>query len=95
MRIVEDPSAWPHPLRGLAASAIAQRISRYPSGQLILVDSAGKVMGSLYTQRINSLDALQGRSFNEAIELHADGGPIWQLVSIQVQSSQAARGLGE
>ena len=90
-----EESAWPHPLRGLAASDIAQRISRYPSGQLILVDSAGKVMGSLYTQRINSLDALQGRSFNEAIELHADGGPIWQLVSIQVQSSQAARGLGE
>ena len=77
---------WPRPLRGLSADSIAERIARFPSGQLVLLDPEDRIIGSLYTQRINSVAALQGRNFHSAIDLFAHNGPLLQLVSIQIQS---------
>ena len=88
-----EKATWRPPLQGLNGSAIEERIVRFPAGQLVLLDSEGRIIGSLYTQRVASAAALHGGSFHRAIELHDDGGPLWQLVGIQIQPSAAQRGL--
>eukprot|EP00966_Prymnesium_polylepis_P118681 2743396-Prymnesium_polylepis.1 len=46
--------------------------------------------------RIVSIDRLSSvANFREAINLHDDAGPVWQLLSVQVLPSLASRGLGD
>lgn len=92
-----EETMWPWPLQGMRAGDIERRIERFGAGQLVVVDAAfdGSVVGSLYTQRISSLDVLRGGSFRDAIALHVDDGPIWQLITIQVDPSHATQGLGD
>ena len=92
-----EKTMWPWPLQGMRAEDIERRIQRFGAGQLVVVDAVfdGTVVGSLYTQRISSLDVLHGGSFRDAIALHVDDGPIWQLITIQVEPSHATQGLGD
>ena len=87
--------AWPPPLQGLPRIDLEWRIHSFPAGQLVLVDSSNTIIGSLFTQRIASIDALRGKSFDNVSRLHAADGPVWLLVSVQVRPSHLALGLGD
>ena len=88
-------NAWPPPLQGLPRTDLEWRIHSFPAGQLVLVDSSNTIIGSLFTQRIATIDALRGASFDNVSRLHAADGPVWLLVSVQVRPSHLALGLGD
>ena len=71
---------------------IAARIARFAIGQLVAVEGTS-IVGSLFTQRVASARApLTGRaSFRNALSLHDDNGPVWQLLSVQVRAIASMR----
>eukprot|EP00966_Prymnesium_polylepis_P328497 7384298-Prymnesium_polylepis.1 len=91
-----DNLSWPLPLRGFTHDEISARIMRFALGTFVLINRAGDVVGSLYTQRITSIDRLSSvTNFRKALDLHDDAGPVWQLLSVQVHPSLSSRGLGD
>ena len=88
--------SWPLPLRGFSFEEIEARIRRFEPGQFVLCDPAIDIVGSLYTQRIASTAQLGSvATFREALAIHDDAGPVWQLLSVQILPSLASRGLGD
>ncbi|KAL3918173.1 MAG: hypothetical protein SGPRY_006115, partial [Prymnesium sp.] len=91
-----DEIAWRPPLQGFTANEIERRVRRFRAGQFVLCDANGMVVGSLYSQRIASVNDLTSvGNFHRAIDLHDDAGPVWQLLSVQIHSSLSSRGLGD
>ena len=91
-----DAKSWPAPLSGLSQPEIEQRIERFELGQLALFDGDNKLVGSLYTQRIASIDQLRHKAtFRSVLRLHEPDGRVWQLISVQVDPTLTARGLGD
>ena len=92
-----DASTWPPPLRGLSVADICARIQHFQAGQLVLCSPSGDIVGSLYTQRIASAAVIvEGEAtFRDALTLHEDHGPVWQLLSVQVSPDLMSRGLGD
>eukprot|EP00965_Chrysotila_dentata_P080719 2663551-Pleurochrysis_carterae.AAC.2 len=80
----------------MSAPDILFRIRSFPQGQLVLEEDGRTVIGSLWTQRIASSEQLRaGITFREALDLHEDSGPVWQLIAVQVAAAQGPRGLGD
>lgn len=91
-----DDLSWKPPLRGFTRNEIEARIQRFQSGQLVVCDESGAIVGSLYSQRITSTEQLRTVSnFHESLSLHHDFGPIWQLLSVQLLPAFSSRGLGD
>ncbi|HET8772274.1 MAG TPA: class I SAM-dependent methyltransferase, partial [Thermoanaerobaculia bacterium] len=59
------------------------RLERYPQGQFVL-ERDGEVMAAIYSQRIASLEALDGRDLRSVHELHHPSGPIVQFLALNV-----------
>ena len=92
-----DTSLWPALLSGLIEDEIRALIQTFEAGQLVLCASSGELVGSLYTQRVASADAMLfgTATFCEALALHQDSGSVWQLLSLQVTPILMSRGLGD
>ena len=92
-----DASSWPAPLCGFCEDEIRDRIQAFEAGQLVLCAPSGELVGSLYTQRVASADAMLfgAATFRDAHALHQDSGSVWQLLSVQVTPSLMSRGLGD
>jgi hypothetical protein len=73
------------------ANLITSRISTFPSGQYVL-EVCGEVCGVLYTQRVSSVEALRAGKHESQLSLHDPLGPVWQLVSINVDVKKAPNG---
>ena len=91
-----DTSLWPALLSGLTEDEIRALIQIFEAGQLVFCASSGDLVGSFYTQRVSSDDAmLFGTStFRDVLALHQDSGSVWQLLSVLVTPILMSRGLG-
>ena len=66
-----------------AASTIRARIEDHPAGQFVL-ERDGRVQGVVYSQRIDSADAVFGRTAADVHLLHRADGPVVQLLAVNV-----------
>ncbi len=73
---------WPKGLR-LRKKDIEQRLVNYPEGQWVL-RYRGRVVGVLYTQRIESIQQLAKHSFETMLSLHVAKGRILQFLSLNI-----------
>ncbi|HEY3861189.1 MAG TPA: SDR family NAD(P)-dependent oxidoreductase [Verrucomicrobiae bacterium] len=88
-----EQACWAEPLRA-SADELRQRIERFAEGQLALVMD-GKVVGSMYSQRINDTAPLYGAHFRGVHSLHTPGGAIAQFITINVLPEAQHLGLGD
>ncbi|NBI44329.1 type I polyketide synthase [Burkholderia sp. ISTR5] len=88
-----DARCWPEPLR-LSREAIEQRHRRFPEGQFV-VEYQERVVGVLYTQRIDDLDAVLTRRHADYGEAHVADGRYWQLISISAHPEFQSLALGD
>ena len=84
---------WPAAL-ATPADVIAQRIERYPEGQLV-VEHAGKAQGVIYSQRIDSIDDLFGVTAATVDQLFSPHAAIVQLLAINIDPAVQDRRLGD
>ena len=68
--------------RRMTQAKIRQRIRAYPEGQYVFQVN-GKVLGVLYSQRINSVMLLDNIQVKDVDSLHVSDGSVVQLLSIQ------------
>ncbi|MDE1483371.1 aminotransferase class III-fold pyridoxal phosphate-dependent enzyme [Xenorhabdus bovienii] len=72
---------------------LAKRLNAYPQGQFVM-EYAGKVIGVIYSQRINSETALKKRTAEDVLELHRDNGAIIQLLAVNIDPQYQERQWG-
>ena len=85
-------SSWPASMRQ-DRQVVQDRIFRDPKWQFVLVSeglAVPHVVGSLYTQRIGSVEALLNAVYAELAELHDPGGDVLQLIGVQTLSRVSA-----
>ncbi len=92
-QLLELESSWP---QGIRASAVAleQRLQRFPEGQFVL-EQEGELVAVLYTQRIASLNVLDGLGASQVLQLHKPGGEVLLLLGISVLESFQGQGLSD
>ncbi|WKD49183.1 beta-ketoacyl synthase N-terminal-like domain-containing protein [Microbulbifer spongiae] len=78
---VLEQLCWDH--SQIPNELLAQRIARYPAGQLVL-EYQGAVIGVVYSQRINRVSAIFQQNYLSVHELHDDSGHIVQLLAINL-----------
>ncbi len=88
-----EKACWPENLR-IKEPEISQRIFQFPEGQLV-VKMQGRIVGVIYTQKINDADALKLSSFHTLSTLHQPHGKIFQLLSVNIAPSMQDSGLGD
>ncbi|MCP5006308.1 MAG: hypothetical protein GY941_20575, partial [Planctomycetes bacterium] len=62
---------------------IKARIEKYPQGQFVL-EMGGKVLGVIYSQRIESVQKLEGETFLTVHRLHNEEGEVVQFLALNV-----------
>ncbi|MCP5006098.1 MAG: class I SAM-dependent methyltransferase, partial [Planctomycetes bacterium] len=73
---------------------IKARIEKYPQGQFVL-EKEGKVLGVIYSQRIESAKKLGGETASTAHRLHNDEGEVVQLLCINIHPDAQNQNLGD
>lgn len=84
---------WPRKT-GTSKQRIHARIKSYPQGQFVL-ERAGRVVGVIYSQRIESLDHLQGQTAARVHSLHTPFGEVVQLLAINIHPEFQNLSLGD
>ncbi|AIO53611.1 hypothetical protein BM44_4268 [Burkholderia mallei NCTC 10247] len=94
-------ACWPAALR-MPEATLAARVGRHAAGQFVLeLDAreaaAGprRLAGVIYSQRIASVRALDGVDADTVDRLHEDGGPVIQLLAVNVDPACQSRRLGD
>lgn len=88
-----ETQCWPAPLR-TAEDVLAQRVARYPQGQLVLlVENA--VVGVIYSQLISAPTALEGIAATRVDNLHDPAGTVVQLLAVNVLPQMQQHNLGD
>lgn len=88
-----ETECWIKPLR-TPRGIRRQRIRRHAEGQLVVcVD--GAVAGVIYTQRLQSVDALVCATMDDVDTLHDPEGDTVQLLAINIAPDMQDRGLGD
>ena len=77
-----EECCWPQELR-TTTLVLEQRIKDFAQGQLVLV-VADTVVGVIYSQRIQKIDALNGISVAQIDTLHDSKGDIAQLLAVNI-----------
>ncbi len=88
-----ERECWLEALRSPSRDILA-RISAYPGGQLV-VEMEGRVVGVVYSQRISCVESLRGAVHSSVFGLHTSGGPVVQLLAINVLPEVQHLGLGD
>jgi len=70
------------------------RVEKYPQGQLVL-ELEGQVVGAIYSQRLRDAGALAGATAEAVDALHADGGPVVQLLGVNIAPNAQHLRLGD
>ena len=88
-----DEACW-NDARRSSVSDIRKRVSSYPQGQCVLeVDNT--IVGSIYSQRINDLKALEGQVNTNIIALHQPDAKIAQLIAVNIHPQKQHLGYGD
>ena len=88
-----DTICWTAALRS-TQERLEERLARHPGGQLIaLIDD--KVVGAIYSQRIDDVNALKGLSSAQFPVLHRSNGVAVQLLGVCVHPDRPGLGIGE
>ncbi|QCU50615.1 hypothetical protein FFM54_14005 [Burkholderia pseudomallei] len=94
-------ACWPAALR-MPEATLAARVGRHAAGQFVLEldarDAAAgprRLAGVIYSQRIASVRALDGVDADTVDRLHEDGGPVIQLLAVNVDPACQSRRLGD
>ncbi|MFC4104096.1 SDR family NAD(P)-dependent oxidoreductase [Paenibacillus xanthanilyticus] len=88
-----ERQCWDSSIRA-SRDTLAARIARYPMGQLV-VAKEGRIVGSIYSQRIASADQLLRARIDDVESLHRPGGSVVQLLGIQVLPEAQNEGIGD
>lgn len=75
-------------------SVLEKRIQQYPKGQLVL-EIDNQVVGSIYSQRIDSAEDIKSFSFETVEGLHRKDGPVVQLLTVNVLPELQHKNLGD
>src|SRR5439155_9161963 len=73
---------------------IHARIKAYPQGQFVL-EREGRVVGVIYSQRIESPERLQGETASRVHSLHTPFGEVVQLLAINIHPEFQNLSLGD
>lgn len=88
-----ETDVWPEPLRS-PPPRLAHRIANDPQGQIVLrID--GRIIGAIYTQRVDDPDALYGVAAADFSDLHRSGARVAQLLGVCVDPGYSGLGIGE
>lgn len=88
-----EAACWPEPLR-TPVGELEARIGRFASGQLVM-EREGRVIGSIYSQRILAAEALRTAVVDTVSLLHREDGPILQLLAVNVLPDMQDLGSGD
>ncbi|MCW7538531.1 SDR family NAD(P)-dependent oxidoreductase [Aquabacterium sp. A7-Y] len=88
-----DRACWPQPLR-LSAAEIERRHRTFADGQFVL-EYQQRVVGVLYTQRIDDLDRVLAMRHADYPDAHVDSGRYWQLLGISTHPEVQSLALGD
>ncbi|MBV9490048.1 MAG: GNAT family N-acetyltransferase, partial [Verrucomicrobia bacterium] len=88
-----EVASWPENLSASEAQ-LRDRIESYPHGQAVL-ESGGKLVAALYSQRIQGTEQLLEVNQAEAARLHDPDGKIAQLLGICVHPELQGQGLAD
>ncbi len=77
-----ETECWPEPLRA-SPETILHRIEHFPAGHLVY-ELNSRVVGVIYSQRIQSTGPLSSTNFRNVSSLHTASGPITQLLALNV-----------
>lgn len=78
----------------VSGDVLLSRLRRFPSGQFVATVGS-RIVGSIYTQLIVSIDDLFTTSFDDQGKIHAETGSILQLLSVAVLGEFASLQIGK
>jgi acyl transferase domain-containing protein/acyl carrier protein/GNAT superfamily N-acetyltransferase len=88
-----EQACWQPPMQ-VAEADLAQRLARFPEGQCVL-EMDGRIAGVIYSQRIDSVQALEKTAFADIAALHTAEGAVVQLIAVNVLPEMQHLGLGD
>ncbi|MEE7626363.1 SDR family NAD(P)-dependent oxidoreductase [Methylobacter sp. Wu8] len=88
-----EERCWAGQLR-TPEDVLTQRIARYPQGQLVLT-VGDAVVGVIYSQRIDSADALDGIAVAQVDSLHNPEARVVQLLAVNILPDMQQQNLGD
>ncbi|WP_127530237.1 AprA-related methyltransferase [Paenibacillus kobensis] len=88
-----EEACWDPGLR-TSPSAILHRWEQDPAGQLVL-ESEGRIVGAVYSQRIGAAEHLRRASFDRLEELYKKDGPVIQLLGLNILPEMQHRNMGD
>lgn len=77
-----EAECWSAPLRA-PPSILRSRLERYPQGQFV-VESGDRVVGVVYSQRLDSEGRLNGSTVESVEDLHSSSGAVVQLLGVNI-----------
>lgn len=88
-----EQACWPEGSR-LDLNGLRHRLETYPEGQWCMTLD-GKVIGVIYSLRIQAVSHIQGRTFADIYQAHQDDGTIAQLVAVNLDPAYQDRAYGD
>lgn len=93
-----EQECWPIELQA-TSSNLVDRLNNYPEGQLVLElpesENNYKVVGAIYSQRIESTDRIQTITADRVSELHSQESSVVQLLAVNILPEVQERRLGD
>ncbi|NER22524.1 MAG: GNAT family N-acetyltransferase [Symploca sp. SIO1C2] len=84
---------WSANLR-VDANELQRRIVDFPQGQFVL-GLEGKILGAIYSQRIDNAQLLDDQTCTEVPSLHTESGVVVQLLAVNILPELQNQGLGD
>ncbi|NES64960.1 MAG: GNAT family N-acetyltransferase, partial [Okeania sp. SIO2D1] len=73
---------------------IQRRILKFPQGQFIL-ELEDKIVGAIYSQRIDSPQLLENKTYTQVPLLHTESGVVVQFLAVNILPELQNQGLGD
>ncbi|MBD2610773.1 SDR family NAD(P)-dependent oxidoreductase [Nostoc punctiforme FACHB-252] len=93
-----EKECWSIELQATSTNLV-DRLNNYPEGQLVLElpesNNNYKVVGAIYSQRIETADRIQSITADRVSELHYSDGSIVQLLAVNILPGVQERRLGD
>jgi acyl transferase domain-containing protein/enoyl-CoA hydratase/carnithine racemase/acyl carrier protein/ribosomal protein S18 acetylase RimI-like enzyme len=90
-----EKECWPPGLRS-SLPDLKKRLNRYPEGQLALeLGMDNNVVGVIYSQRVSNPKAVETATVDTVEKLHREGGPVLQLLAVNILPGRQDRNLGD
>lgn len=93
-----ERECWASELQATSTNLI-DRLNNFSEGQLVLelpdADNNYKVVGAIYSQRIESVDLIHTITADRVSELHSSNGSVMQLLAVNILPKVQQRRLGD